>query len=123
MEKKTPLKTRAEEYDYIDDETSEYVKYKVQEKQIISFYLGPFGRHFIPCEEDQERLNYILEHADPLKVLYSNATIKLQRRFEPVSDTEEEIERRTPTKEDFKKCFSIHWFDAWKEYLKEAEKN
>jgi len=117
MEKRTSLKTRVEEYEYLDDETSEYSKYKVSEKQQITIYLGPFGKWFTPCEEDQERLNHILETCDPLEVLYSTASIKLQREYVRLDETEEEIERRPPTKEDFKKYYSWnHWEKAWEEY-------
>ena len=117
MEKRTPLKTRVEEYEYLDDETMENIKYRVSEKQQITIYLAPFGKWFTPCEEDQEKLNHILENCDPLEVLYSNASIKLQREYVRLDETEKEIERRPPTKEDFKREFSWnHWEKAWDEY-------
>lgn len=123
MEKRTPLKTRVEEYDYLNDETSEYRKYRVQQKQQITIYLGPFGKWFTPCEEDQERINHILEKADVLDVLYSTSSIKLQREFVSLDETEEEIERRPPTKEDFKKYYSWnHWEEAWNDYQEALKK-
>lgn len=117
MTGKTPLKTRTAENDYLDDETSEYVKYTVQEAQQIRIYLGPFGVWFTPCKEDQERLNHILETVDILDVLESTSSIKLEREYVPDDKTEKEIERRPPTKEDFRRFFSSHhWEEAWDTY-------
>lgn len=118
MTNKTPLKTRLIEDDYLDDETLEYVKYSVTQEQEIQIYLGPFGKWFTPCKEDQERLNYILENADVLDALRSTEPIKLRRQFVSIAKTEKETARRPPTKEDFKKYFSLtHWEEAWDNYL------
>ena len=117
MTDRTPLKTRTAEHDYLDDETSEYIKYTVQEDQQIRFYLGPFGKWFTPCKEDQEKLNHILETTDILDVLGSSKSITLEREYISDGTTEKEIERRPPTKEDFKQFFSWnHWEKAWKDY-------
>ena len=117
MKKQTPVKNRVTEYEYLDDETLEYVRTSGIEEQEITIYLAPFGVHFAPCKKDQERLNYIIENADPLKLLYSTSSIKLNREYVPIDSLEKEEERRPPTKEDFKKYFSSsHWEEAWKEH-------
>jgi len=113
------MKTREYHLESIDDETSEYVKSVTTETDTIRFYLGPFGKWFTPCEEDQERLMKLLEKADPLNVLKeANRSIKLEREWLTDDQAWKEIERRQPTIDDFKRIYDSDWvkvYSAWQE--------
>ena len=126
MKKQVPMKNRVKEYEYMDEETLEMVKTSCVEEQEITFYLKPFGVWFTPSGKDQERLNYIIENADPIELLYSTDSIKLCREYVDLDSTYKEEGRRPPTEEDFKNHFSSsYWEEAWKDYqatLKTSEK-
>jgi len=117
MKKQVPMKNRVKKYEYMDEETLEMVKTSCIEEQEITFYLKPFGVWFTPSGKDQERLNYIIENADPIDLLYSSDSIQIQREYCPLDSTYKEEGRRPSTEEDFKNHFgSSYWEEAWKEY-------
>ena len=113
------MKTRKHCFESIDDETGEYVNAETIETNTIRFYLGPFGKWFTPCKENQDKLEKLLENADPLYTLkHANKRIKLERDWLTDDHGWKDIERRQPTIDDFKRIYGSDWeqvYSAWQE--------
>ena len=113
------MKTRETILEDIDDETGEYVKSVTTETDTIRFYLGPFGKWFTPCEEDQKNLKALIDKVNPLEVLKRGTkSIRLERDWIIDDNAWKDIERRQPTIDDFKSIYGSDWekpYSAWQE--------
>ncbi len=106
---------------WIEDEPPyDFVRNKVKEDGRYKFYLRFVQTHHIPCDECQIKLHKMITESDHLFLGNQkyDPPIELSRYWEVIEDSWEEIERRPPTKADFKNLYGSGWqkfWDGWKE--------
>lgn len=120
MNERTPEFVREKTTEWINEETGDYEKNKCKEDGRYKFYLRFIQKHFTPCNECQKQINDLIYNSSSLYLGNKSyePPVELSRQWDTDEESWVELEKRKPTKEDFKRIYGHNWerqYEGWKE--------
>jgi len=105
-------------YAFVDEDTGEYVNSSYTEDGRYRFYLRFIKKDWIPCEKCQSELHKLITESQTLILGNKDydPPIELSRAWDIDDKSWKELERRTPTLDEFKSIYGKNWEEDYGTY-------